>query len=473
MPRRRELVPLALITALAAALRLWHIGSQSYWYDESYTVDLVHRGLGDMLSTIPRTESTPPLYYLLAWVWAKAFGTGEAGLRSLSALIGTATVPVAWAAARELFGRAQRVALIAAALVAVNPYFVWYSQEARAYSLLVFTTALSLLFLARALRDPSRRALALWAGSAVLALLTHYFAGFVVVAEAAWLVYATRRREALLACGAVALAGIALMPLALHQRASQTTAFIAQLGLGRRVVDLPKKLVTGELGTFTPAIGPIAGIVAVAAIGYALLRAGRTALGLLWIAAFGAGVPLAFAIAGSDYLLPRNVIAVYVPLVLAVAAGLGLARRPALGLAGAAVICAVAVVVDVEVTRDARLQRTDWRGAAAALGPGPEAIVVTPAWDQKPLGLYARSLEPLPLAGAPVREVVLIGEGQPPTFAEPPAPPGFQVAERRKTAGYLMIRYFSSGPIGVSPATLAASKLGPKPPAFLLRKDSP
>src|SRR4051812_3497542 len=75
VPRRRELAVLAGLTALAAALRFWHIGSQSYWYDESYTVDLVGRGFGDMISTIPRTESTPPLYYVLAWVWAKLFGT--------------------------------------------------------------------------------------------------------------------------------------------------------------------------------------------------------------------------------------------------------------------------------------------------------------------------------------------------------------------------------------------------------------
>ena len=89
-----------------------------------------------MLSTIARTESTPPLYYALAWLWAKLFGHGEAGLRSLSAVVGTLTVPVAWRAGGELFG-AARAGLVAAALVAVNPYFVWYSQEARSYSLLV------------------------------------------------------------------------------------------------------------------------------------------------------------------------------------------------------------------------------------------------------------------------------------------------------------------------------------------------
>jgi mannosyltransferase len=462
VPRRRPALALAALTAFALALRLWHIGSQSYWFDESYTVDLVGRSLGGMLSAIPHTESTPPLYYLFAWLWAKVFGTGEAALRSLSALIGAAAVPFAWGAAREFF-RSPRAGWMAAALVAVNPYFVWYSQEARSYSLLVLMTAVSLLFLAR-------RRVGLWAVAAVLALLTHYFAGFVVVAEAVWLLYTKRTRAAAVATGIVGLAGAALMPLALHQRASQSTAFIAQLGLGRRVEDLPKKLVTGELGTFTPLIGPLAGIVAAAAIAYALFRARRTTLGLLWLVAFGAGVPLLFALAGADYLLPRNVIAVYVPLALAVAGGLAAARRA--GLAGAAVICAVALVVNVQVTRDDRLQRTDWRDAAAALGPGPEAIVVTPAWDEKPLRLYAGGLGPMPPAGAPVRAVVLIGEGQPPMFGDPPPPPGFRLAQRRRTASYLMLRYVTDARVPISPATLAASKLGPKPPFFLLRKDT-
>jgi uncharacterized membrane protein len=463
VPRRRELALLAALTALGAALRFWHLGSQSFWFDESYTVDLVHRGLGDMLSTIPHTESTPPLYYLLAWTWAKLFGTSEAGLRSLSALIGTATVPLAWSAAKALFRDRAQAGLIDAALTAVNPWFVWYSQEARSYTLLVFTVALTLVFLAR------RRTIA-WAIAAVLALLTHYFAGFIVLAEAAWLLYMTRERTARYAIGLIALAGAALIPLALHQRATQNTSFIAQLSLERRIVDLPKKLVTGELGTFTPLIGPLAGAVALAAIAYALYRERRPTLGLLWIVAIGAGVPILAALAGADYLLPRNVIGVYVPLVLAVAGGLA-AARPALGLAGAAILCAVAIAVNVQVTRDDRLQRTDWRDAANALrGPGPQAIVVTPEWDAKPLRLYSGDLPALPPQGARVNQLVAIGEGQPPNFATPPPPPGFRLAQYRRTASYLLIRYVSASPRPVTPATMAAVRLGSKPPAFLERK---
>jgi uncharacterized membrane protein len=425
---------LAAITAAAAAVRFTRIGHQSFWLDESYTVDLVQRSFGDLLHGVARTESTPPLYYVLAWLWAKLFGTSEAGLRSMSALFGTVAVPVAWRAAREWFTPAA--GLIAAALVAINPFFVWYSQEARSYALLVLTSALTLLFLARALRNPSRRARALWALSAALALLTHYFAGFLLVPEAVWLLWSRRGRATWIAAGALAAVGIALLPLAIHQRDLGHTSFIAGLSLRTRVIELPKKLVTGELGTPTPLIGPLAGLVALAAIGYALYRWRTPAIALLALALTAAAVPLALALAGADYLLPRNAIAIYVPLILVAGAGLAAARRP--GIAGAAVICVVAIVVNLEVATDPKLERDDWRGAAAGLGPA-QAVVVTPDFHAKPLRLYARDLEPVPAQGVDVTQIATIGVGRPPQA--PPPPPGFTEQSRTTTASYVLTRY--------------------------------
>ena len=434
MPRGRERLALIAFVAVAAALRFTRIGHQSFWLDESYTVDLVQRPFGDMLSGVASDESTPPLYYVLVWLWEKAFGHGEAGLRSLSALFGTLTVPVAWRAARVWFD-SPRAGLTAAALVAFNPFFVWYSQEARAYALLVLMAALTLLFL-------GRRAYGWWALTAALALCTHYFAAFLLVPEAIWLLWSNRQRAAWLATGAVTAVGVALIPLALHQRDLGHTSFIADLSFRSRVGDLPKKLVTGELGTPTPLIGPLAGAIAVAAIAYALWRR-RSARILVAIAVAAGLLPLALAAFGADYVLPRNLIAVYVPVILVVAAGL--AGR--LGLLGATVICAVALAVNVEVASNVKLQRDDWRGAAKALGPAPETrvVVVTPSYAKKPLRLYAGSLPPLPPQGADVREVVAIVNGRPPKDPAPPA--GFdQVVARVRTPSYVLVRFRSPVP---------------------------
>src|SRR3712207_6196961 len=131
---------------------------------------------GDMLSATPNSESTPPLYYVLAWFWTQLFGTGEVGVRSLSALVGTATIPVAYAIGAR--AATPRAGLIAAALVAANPLLVWYSQEARTYALLVLLSALTVLALQRFADRESTARLAVWAALAAGAVAAHYFAMF-------------------------------------------------------------------------------------------------------------------------------------------------------------------------------------------------------------------------------------------------------------------------------------------------------
>jgi len=148
-----ELAVLATIVLLGGGLRFATLGLQSYRYDEAVTaIRVLHSSLFDTLSAVPNSESSPPLYYAVAWLWSRLFGIGEVGLRSLSALAGTASIIVIYLAASTLTTR--RVGLIAAAIVAVNPFLIWFSQDARAYSLVFLLTCLSFLFFARALRDP-------------------------------------------------------------------------------------------------------------------------------------------------------------------------------------------------------------------------------------------------------------------------------------------------------------------------------
>ena len=148
------------LTVAAAGLRFATLDAQAYHHDEIVTASRVLRGsFWHAMDAVGFSESAPPLYYALAWVWTQLTGTGEAGLRSLSALAGVATVPVAYLLGAELRGR--RAGIAAAALVAVNPMLLWYSQEARGYALLVLLTSLALLYFLRALDRP-RGNLALW-----------------------------------------------------------------------------------------------------------------------------------------------------------------------------------------------------------------------------------------------------------------------------------------------------------------------
>ena len=73
----------ALLTALGLALRIATLDARGFWIDEAITIHLITGGLGDVVDRLDQyTLDQPPLYYLLAWAWAKPFGTGEVGLRS-------------------------------------------------------------------------------------------------------------------------------------------------------------------------------------------------------------------------------------------------------------------------------------------------------------------------------------------------------------------------------------------------------
>lgn len=442
---------LGALTALAAALRFATLGLQSLEYDEAYTAGVVLPGsFGHMLSLLPKTESSPPLHYLLEWVWTRPFGRSEVSVRFISALAGTAVVPVVYAAARRL--GSSRAGLVAAALVAVNPFLLWYSQEARAYGLLTLLGALSFLAFVAALQDPSPRRLALWAGVCALALWTHYFAVFLVAAEAAWLLWCSdARRRVALAVAAVAAAGLAVLPLALDQ-ADGRTDWITGQGLATRVGAVVSKFLLGEVD---PVGNAVLALVAAAAAGLALWCAlrlrDRSRLAVAaGVAAAGVALPLALEPAGLHYLIARNVIAA-LP-VAAVAAGLALSRERA-GIAGAVLLSAFCLALVVAGALDHRLQRPDYGSAARALVPvQPGQAVVTPFFGSTPLEYYL----PGSAAGqANVSSFTLVqalrrrDAGGPDRDPVPKPPPGFRLAHTTVRPSYSLTRYVAPVPTAV------------------------
>ena len=477
--RRTPTVTLAIValTFLAAAVRFSTLGRQSYWYDELVTVSLMHRSFGGMLRGVPTTEATPYVYYVLAWPWTRLFGFGEAGLRSLSALAGTLTVPVTYAAGATLVSR--RVGVVAAAIAAVNPFLVWYSQEARAYALFGLVAALTVYFFARALRG-DRRSLVGWAVTCALAVATHYFAVFIVGAEALWLVL-RRPRLALLASalpGAILAAEIALIVKQRHNGGNLSAS-----SLTHRIGGIPKDLVVGysfpaELaGTIVAAILVLVGLALAART---MRRAGGgSALVAGGIAALALVSPIVVALFGADYVIARNMIAVVVP--AAIFLGAGYAARPA-GLAAAALLCALSLAIVGSVAADTRYGRTDWRGAAKQLGhPSlPRAIVVTPTIDsvlwrpylpglQEPAGPTLRPHE-IVVLGLATQGGFSTGAVHPPSTPPRPAPRGFRLVSTKRTPTFVLVRYRSTSRAQpVARTQLATLSLSSEPAAVFLQ----
>jgi 4-amino-4-deoxy-L-arabinose transferase-like glycosyltransferase len=415
----RSLAPVwagvAALTALAALLRFYRIGHQGFWFDEANTALLVHFSPGKMLGLIPQSESTPPLYYCAAWVWARVFGYGEAALRSLSAVCGVATVPVAYGAGRRLIS--ERAGLIAAALTAFSPVLVWYSQEARSYAMLVLLASASLLAFAHLLERPRAAAAAAWVIASALALATHYYAVLIVIPEAAWLVWAHRhRRPVTIAVAIIALCGLALIPLAVSQNGTGHSSWIAHADLVRRIKEIAPQFVAGFDSPAYGVLEPIA--LVLAGLGLALLiprsaRPGRRgALLAGGIALAGLVLALLLVAVGFDDLLTRNVLALWMPAAVAVAGGFALSRPRLLGVGAAVALCAIGVVGSVGVARDRNLQRPDWRGVAAVLGAHPRsglrAIMVQHYRDLLPLSLYVPELKFLRGRGRRVSELDIV-----------------------------------------------------------------
>jgi 4-amino-4-deoxy-L-arabinose transferase-like glycosyltransferase len=395
-------VPILLLTALGAFLRFYAIGRQGFWFDEAYTVFLVGRGPGEMLRLLPHLESTPPLYYCVAWVWARIFGADEAGLKSLSALCGTLTIPVAYLAARKLLAN-WRSALIVSALVACNPFLIWYSQEARAYAMLVLLCALTLLAFAYARERPRPLAAALWGVACALALTTHYYAVIAIVPEAAWLLYEHRHSRAVkLAIGGIVLTAAALAPLAITQNGTHNNRWIAHSSYLLRLRQvLPLFLIGPE--THARALLKFLAF-AMVGVAVALLiwrsrrreRQGALLPGGLALAGFAMS-----ATVGHSTMLGRNLLPLLIPAAMFLAGGLGAARARFAGIGATAVLCAIGITGVISVDTTYAFQRPNWKLVAQALGRWPQhgygardgrVVVVQDLPGLLPLGLYLKDL---------------------------------------------------------------------------------
>jgi 4-amino-4-deoxy-L-arabinose transferase-like glycosyltransferase len=454
---RRWFYALAGITIVGAIVRFATLGVQSYDHDEAVTAARVlHPSLFDTLSVVAHGERSPPLYYVLGWGWSRVFGTGEVGLRSLSALIGTLTVPLAYLAAKELINR-RTVALLAAALVALNPYLVWYSQEARSYALMVLFASAALLYFARSLKRPSPGSLALWALASALAICSHYFAAFLIAPEAVWLLLgSTRRRQAAVAVAGVAIAGLALIPLAVTQEGAGRRNGFTDIALTSRLGELSLNFVAGQepapfAGTRLIDALQLACLVGGAAIGalaiVLLVRLGcseerRAAVVAAVVGGGAVAVPILLAVVGIDFINPRNLIGALVPLLIFLAIGLGVRRSRWLGALGVAGACLMFAVVLAATNLSAQMQRPDWRGAADALEaatPEPKVFVV-PRNGDDPLRYYLDAEKPH--KGKPPRvstpEIAVLSTN----YHVTPPPKPFKLTQKEGLApAYVLWRY--------------------------------
>ena len=373
-PTVLSVVLLTVICVVGLVLRAV-LMEQSLLGDELFTFEVSTRdGLRDVLAGVRSDlEVSPPLHFMAAWATAK-IGDPRLWLRLPSLIAGTAAIPLVYALGRSALGRGP--ALLAAGLMALSPFAIFYSVEARAYGLLMALLTGSTLALLRAVKG-DRVWLVVYGVLACAALYTHYTAAFVLAAQGIWALWTHRERlrELLVVHAAVAVAFAPWIPFLLEDARSGTQRFnevLAPLSLE----SLADALATWVLGSPFTNLWEVPGGVATVLIAGGLVLAvvaglaGRrdrpqgshADLGLLVAVALASPAgAVVYSLGGSSF-LPRNLIGSLPALLLVMAALLLSPPRPY--ASAAAVLVMVGFALGAVATLSPDQRRPAYREAA-------------------------------------------------------------------------------------------------------------
>lgn len=203
---------LPAVLAATAVFRFYHNTSIALWHDEAFSALYLRYPWPEMMQRIA-LDVHPPLYYLILRLWSYLAGDSLLSLRLLSIVFGVLTVWAIYLFVRTAF-QSKILALLAALLLAVNPFQIQYALEARMYTLGTFLVALSSYFLTRALENKKYW---LWYSLAVAAgIYTHYYVFLSVAAQGVflllWILKHRRYKTLLLGAGSYLLAGALYLP---------------------------------------------------------------------------------------------------------------------------------------------------------------------------------------------------------------------------------------------------------------------
>jgi mannosyltransferase len=200
------------LTMLAFLLRLYRLNVQSLWFDESLSALFASQPFKvSIQSMLEEGLHHSPLFYILL----RPFAAGrfdEFVLRFLPATLGVCAVPLLAHVGRIVAG--ARVGILAAILLVINPFHVWYSQETRMYTLLIVCALGAMFFFMRNLHSVRLRN---WLGIAIFTAIginTHHFAFFIPLVQFTFLLLTLRQNHRLLRpwTAAMLLAGLSLIP---------------------------------------------------------------------------------------------------------------------------------------------------------------------------------------------------------------------------------------------------------------------
>ncbi len=155
MKQSKSYLVLFTVITISIFARFFLLENQSLWYDEGWSLSLSDSAsFQENLYRIVNREAGDkyqPLYYLLLFYWRSFFGDSEFAIRSLSALFGVGSVIIIYFTCLNIYGKKH--AFWSSLILAVSSFSVFYSQDARPYSLLIFIASLQVYFFSNSLRE--------------------------------------------------------------------------------------------------------------------------------------------------------------------------------------------------------------------------------------------------------------------------------------------------------------------------------
>jgi 4-amino-4-deoxy-L-arabinose transferase-like glycosyltransferase len=186
--------PLVAAILIAAVLRCYRLGANSLWVDEIETLLLAQQSVAQIVRVSTSVNFIPPLYFVLVHGVLRICGESEVALRLMSVVAGICTILAAWLLTQRIT-KSLGAANITAALLAVNPLHIWYSQEARPYALLTFLGISGLVALERAMRTGSVGSWVAFSTSMAAAFLTHTIGLMFALIAGVWVLQSSAGRR--------------------------------------------------------------------------------------------------------------------------------------------------------------------------------------------------------------------------------------------------------------------------------------
>ena len=225
---------LTAIIVAGVVLRLTALNRQSLWFDEIDVVVRAQRPLGQVLHTFIAAGENGPLYNILLALWIRVAGISEIAVRFPSAVAGVLAIPLVYLLGRRLAG--AKAGLLAAGLLAISPYHVWYSQEAKMYTMVVLLALASSYALVQALESDRPLWWVAYALVTTLLFYTHVATVLVFVAQSLYAIatrktWRSRERHWLIAVGVLTLPYVPIALWTLKVIGGQVSTWQPDVGL--------------------------------------------------------------------------------------------------------------------------------------------------------------------------------------------------------------------------------------------------